>query len=183
LESLKYFTTHTRYLITLRSRTSTYKSLLLFRLASVEVSAVGEASNGTSLKDVGVSIQQDGRDLQMYAMEATCPHLGADLSHAEIEECEDDVVAVCPWHRYAEPELVLGCINKIWARYDFDLRTGKSETGLRACVYGVRILRAQSNPEVLVEAPTGDHWELVELKPVSEGINHVPLHAQGLHST
>jgi len=50
----------------------------------------------------GISIQ-DGRDLQMYAMEATCPHLGADLSHAEIEECEGDVVAVCPWHRYVDP--------------------------------------------------------------------------------
>jgi nitrite reductase/ring-hydroxylating ferredoxin subunit len=32
-------------------------------------------------------------------MESTCPHLGADLSHAEIEECETSVVAVCPWHR------------------------------------------------------------------------------------
>lgn len=134
---------------------------------------MGEASNG-------VSIQQNGRDLQMYAMEATCPHLGADLSHAEIEECEDDIVAVCPWHGYAEPELVLRHV-KIWSRYDFDLRTGKSETGLRACVYGVRILRAQSNPEVLVESPTEDHWELVELKPVSEGTNHIPLDAQGLH--
>jgi len=60
-------------------------------------------------------------------------------------------------------------------RYDFDLRTGKSETGLRACVYGVRILHGQSNPEVWVEAPTEDHWEIVELKPVSEGTNHIPL--------
>lgn len=44
--------------------------------------------------------------MQMYAMEAQCPHLGADMSYAEIEEYEDDneeeemsVVAVCPWHR------------------------------------------------------------------------------------
>ena len=115
----------------------------------------------------------------MYAMEATCPHLGADLSHAEIEECEDDIVAVCPWHRYVGPDFVLRRI-KIWARYDFDLRTGKSETGLRACVYSVRILRGQSNPEVWVEAPTEDHWELVDLRPVSEGTNHIPLDAQDL---
>ena len=33
-------------------------------------------------------------------MESACPHLGADLSHAEIEECDSGVVAVCPWHRY-----------------------------------------------------------------------------------
>jgi nitrite reductase/ring-hydroxylating ferredoxin subunit len=37
---------------------------------------------------------------QIYVMESTCPHLGADLSHAEIEECESSVVAVCPWHRF-----------------------------------------------------------------------------------
>ena len=36
---------------------------------------------------------------QIYVMESSCPHLGADLSHAEIEECETSVVAVCPWHR------------------------------------------------------------------------------------
>ena len=36
---------------------------------------------------------------QIYVMEATCPHLGADLSHADIEEYDDSLVAVCPWHR------------------------------------------------------------------------------------
>ena len=136
-----------------------------------------EAPNGSSINGASV---QDGRELQMYAMEATCPHLGADLSHAEIEECEDDIVAVCPWHRCVHPDLILCCI-KIRARYDFDLRTGRSETGLRACVYSVRILREQSNSEVWVEAPTEDHWELVELRPVSEGTNHIPLGAQNLH--
>ena len=137
-----------------------------------------EAPNGSSIERAPV---QDGRDLQMYAIEATCPHLGADLSHAEIEECEDDIVAVCPWHRYVGLDFLLRCVT-IRARYDFDLRTGKSETGLRACVYSVRILRGQSNHEVWVEAPTEDHWELVELKPVSEGTNHIPLEAQVLHA-
>lgn len=41
-------------------------------------------------------------------MEASCPHLGADLSHADIEdldfeadelEHEPEKVIVCPWHR------------------------------------------------------------------------------------
>jgi hypothetical protein len=39
---------------------------------------------------------------QIYVMESSCPHLGADLSHAEIEECETTVVAVCPWHRQVQ---------------------------------------------------------------------------------
>ncbi|TFK38394.1 hypothetical protein BDQ12DRAFT_683598 [Crucibulum laeve] len=91
---------------------------------------------------------------QIYVMESSCPHLGADMSHAEIEECESSVVAVCPWHRY-----------------DFDLRTGHSETGLRACTYVVEV---EKDPEdgvdkVYIETPEGgSNWRLVELRPVSE---------------
>lgn len=87
-------------------------------------------------------------------MESSCPHLGADLSHAEIEECESSVVAVCPWHRY-----------------DFDLKTGKSETGLVACTYAVEVKHdsADELDKVYVETPKGGtHWRLVELRPVSE---------------
>ncbi|PCH34824.1 DUF455-domain-containing protein [Wolfiporia cocos MD-104 SS10] len=86
-------------------------------------------------------------------MEANCPHLGADMSHAEIEECDTGVVAVCPWHRY-----------------DFDLRTGVSETGLKACTYAVDIRTDEKGHEdVWVETPeNGSSWRLVELRPVSE---------------
>ncbi|KAG6840230.1 hypothetical protein C0991_008059 [Blastosporella zonata] len=87
-------------------------------------------------------------------MESSCPHLGADLSHADIEEHESNLVAVCPWHRY-----------------DFDLRTGKSETGLRACTYAVEVKADPSDgtDNVWVETPTGGSgWRLVELRPVSE---------------
>jgi hypothetical protein len=65
-----------------------YHQLILFRLA-----------NGDAL----LTRQEDDQSSegeQMYAMEAACPHLGADMSHAEIEECETGLVAVCPWHRY-----------------------------------------------------------------------------------
>lgn len=98
---------------------------------------------------------------QLYVMEASCPHLGADLSHAEIEECETGLVAVCPWHRY-----------------DFDLRTGKSEMGLKACTYAVRLVPSsgkdhhqsdKSGDTVYIETPEGGSgWRLVELRPVSE---------------
>ncbi|THH32753.1 hypothetical protein EUX98_g1454 [Antrodiella citrinella] len=86
-------------------------------------------------------------------MEAQCPHLGADISHADIEECEDSLVLVCPWHRY-----------------DFDLRTGHSETGLKACTYAVEIREDEEDLEtVWVETPEGESdWRLVELRPVSE---------------
>jgi hypothetical protein len=61
-------------------------------------------------------------------------------------------------------------------RYDFDLRTGKSETGLRACTYAVDIRTDPTDGAdvVWVETPEGgSSWRLVELQPVSEGT--IPL--------
>ena len=80
---IKKILTHTRFLLTLRSSEGIYKSLLLFRLSN---DAQNKAEDGRSADDI-------------YVMESACPHLGADMSHADIEECEDGVVAVCPWHR------------------------------------------------------------------------------------
>ncbi|KZS86767.1 DUF455-domain-containing protein [Sistotremastrum niveocremeum HHB9708] len=141
LSTLSGVSSHTRFLFTLRSSSSKYHSLLLFRLSP----------SSHSPND------------QLYVMESACPHLGADLSHAEIEEAipEDhdgfgppEVVAVCPWHRY-----------------DFDLRTGVSDTGLRACTYRVEI----RGDEVWVEKPSlSEEWELVELRPVSEDFADPP---------
>jgi hypothetical protein len=93
-------------------------------------------------------------------MESTCPHLGADLSHADIEDTDTGLVAVCPWHRY-----------------DFDLRTGHSETGLTACTYRVETRPDESDSKgpslmVWIESPPCEDdglWEVVELRPVSEG--------------
>ena len=31
-------------------------------------------------------------DPELYVMESTCPHLGAELSHADIEDCGPDSV-------------------------------------------------------------------------------------------
>lgn len=57
-------------------------------------------------------------------------------------------------------------------RYDFDLQTGKSDTGLKACTYKVEV---KTDPEdnqdkVYMEEPEGGTgWKVVELRPVSEG--------------
>ncbi|KAF8579145.1 DUF455-domain-containing protein [Ramaria rubella] len=136
LATLSQLSTHTRFLFTLRSESGVYHSLLLFRLSG-------------SSED----------ELSLYVMESACPHLGADLSHAEIEECGLDVVAVCPWHRY-----------------DFNLNSGASETGLKACTYAVEIRPDQNDGgEVWVEAPEdGKGWEVVELRPVSEAFADPP---------
>lgn len=74
--------------MTLRSQEGKYHSLIIFRLStSRDASPVEESGSNDTIEQ------------QLYAMEAHCPHLGADISHADIEECEDSMVLVCPWHR------------------------------------------------------------------------------------
>ena len=104
LASLSQLLTHTRFFVTLRSPDGAYHSLILFRLAS-ESEPWSSDSNLESAAACGS--KQDGtpsKSRQIYVMEASCPHLGADMSHADIEEYGDEdedpsIVAVCPWHR------------------------------------------------------------------------------------
>ncbi|KAL4062655.1 hypothetical protein V8B97DRAFT_1874662 [Scleroderma yunnanense] len=141
---------HSRFLLTLRSQEGKYHSLILFRLSTGhDDSLLSNVSQQSTLHS----------HHQLYAMESACPHLGADMSHADIEECEDSVVVVCPWHRY-----------------DFDLRTGESETGLRACTYAVKVEPHEPGGLhiVWVEAPDNSQWQLVELRPVSESFAELP---------
>ncbi len=81
--------------------------MILFRLSTVEdISTCGsdnvlgtDMTFGSATKESDSSYRLNTNPKQLYAMEASCPHLGADLTHAEIEECDNSVVAVCPWHR------------------------------------------------------------------------------------
>ncbi|KAI0824449.1 DUF455-domain-containing protein [Trametes gibbosa] len=134
---------HSRFFLTLRSQEGTYHSLILFRLTPGQL-----PENGIDEGDTPLNVRD-----QIYVMEANCPHLGADMSHAEIEECDTGLVAVCPWHRY-----------------DFDLKTGHSETGLKACTYNTENRVDDSGMEhIWVETPAGGrNWRLVEFRPVSE---------------
>ena len=99
VSSLKQLLSHFRYLLTLRSQEGRYHSLILFRLTPSE-SAVAIHPHTSGASGNLSSIESEQIAQQLYAMEAQCPHLGADISHAEIEECESSLVLVCPWHRY-----------------------------------------------------------------------------------
>ncbi|KAI0263567.1 hypothetical protein BC834DRAFT_886329 [Gloeopeniophorella convolvens] len=139
--------THFRYFLNLRSEEGNYHSLILFRLS--------ESSDAVVPPDV-----REHNINQLYAMESACPHLGADLSHADIEEYDGSTVVVCPWHRY-----------------DFDIETGDSMTGLKACIYKVEVRsEPEGGPEkVWLETPEeGRGWRLVELRPVSEEFSDPP---------
>lgn len=62
--------THSRFLLTLRSAEGTYHTLILFRLSSPNTEQDGESPDET--------VDKTNKYLQLYAMESTCPHLGAD---------------------------------------------------------------------------------------------------------
>ncbi|CAL1702545.1 unnamed protein product [Somion occarium] len=127
----QHLLTHSRFLVTLRSQEGKYRSLIIFRLSTSRDVPHDEDSE-----------LNDKNDQQLYAMEAHCPHLGADISHADIEDCDDNLILVCPWHRY-----------------DFDLRTGHSDTGMKACTYTIEV-RGNENG--------------LELRPVSEAFADPP---------
>jgi hypothetical protein len=70
-------------------------------------------------------------------------------------------------------------------RYDFDLRTGKSETGLTACTYAVEIRTDPTDGVgvVWMETPEeGSNWRLVQLQPVSEGSIFISIEIRDLHT-
>ncbi|CAD6896553.1 unnamed protein product [Tilletia controversa] len=147
-----------RHHLTLRhGKTAQYHSLLLFTFPS------DKDGNGKN-------------KAKFYCMEATCPHLGAPLENASIEDVEDedeieDAVIVCPWHEY-----------------DFSLRTGESSTGMSTCVYTIE----ERDGQIWIDPPkpeagSSDDWEIVELRPISEAFTsreqNVNLTSQmnGLH--
>ena len=102
ISPLAKLATHSRFFLTLRSQEGEYHSLILFRLTAGQL-----PENGLE-QDAGSS--QSFRD-QIYVMEANCPHLGADMSHAEIEECDTGVVVLWPWHKCVCPLVGVGCLH------------------------------------------------------------------------
>ncbi|KAF7328772.1 DUF455-domain-containing protein [Mycena venus] len=157
ISPFKNLLTHSRFLLTLRSEQGKYHSLILFRLSPASdaiwdkkaISASDDVAGnaGTPAKSAGML-----ENRQIYVMESTCPHLGADMSHAEIEEFEDTTVAVCP--------------------YDFDLRTGKSEMGIKTCTYAVEV---KTDPQDDIEKgkfadpPPPPSQPIAQINPVVPG--------------
>lgn len=109
----KQFLSHFRYLLTLRSEQGKYHSLILFRLA--DSGSLESRLDTLDIANDRDNVLVDHKYKQLYLMESACPHLGADMSHADIEECEDSVVAVCPWHRCVDHRSSL-CADAILPR-------------------------------------------------------------------
>ncbi|KAI1181732.1 hypothetical protein F5B17DRAFT_423876 [Nemania serpens] len=84
-----------------------------------------------------------------YAMEAECPHAGGPMADAHVDIEDSSYVASCPWHAY-----------------DFNLDTGESSYGVKACTYPVRL----EDGRVLLRLPEAEDVQLSAIQAVSEKV-------------
>ncbi|KAJ6092836.1 hypothetical protein N7486_008125 [Penicillium sp. IBT 16267x] len=86
-----------------------------------------------------------------YAMEAECPHAGGPMADSLIDIEDSAYVASCPWHAY-----------------DFNVETGESSVGIKACTYPIDVC----GDNVMLDFPVEDdlHVELAKIEPVSEKV-------------
>ncbi|XP_043079347.1 Rieske domain-containing protein [Puntigrus tetrazona] len=97
---------------------------------SVSWRLIGPVSE-LSKKQCRLMYSSDGRDAdvclfhvngEFFAMDARCAHSGGPLCDGDIEEADGVLQVFCPWHDY-----------------DFNLKTGKSSTGLQQQVHEVKL--------------------------------------------
>ncbi|KAJ5689588.1 hypothetical protein N7462_003980 [Penicillium macrosclerotiorum] len=86
-----------------------------------------------------------------YAMEAECPHAGGPMADAQVDIEDSAYIVSCPWHAY-----------------DFNVETGESSVGIKACTFPVDV----QDGSVTISFPLedGDHVELNKIEPVSEKV-------------
>ncbi|CAG8365470.1 unnamed protein product [Penicillium salamii] len=86
-----------------------------------------------------------------YAMEAECPHAGGPMADSSVDIEDSAYVASCPWHAY-----------------DFNVETGESSVGLKACTFPVDV----RGEFVALDFPVehGAAVSLASVDPVSEKI-------------
>ncbi|XP_059425454.1 Rieske domain-containing protein isoform X1 [Carassius carassius] len=91
---------------------------------SVSWRLIGPVSE-LSKKQCRLIYSSEGRDAdvclfqvngEFFVMDARCAHSGGPLCDGDIEEADGVLQVFCPWHDY-----------------DFNLKTGKSSTGLQVC--------------------------------------------------
>ena len=85
-----------------------------------------------------------------YAMEAECPHAGGPMGEALVDIEDSSYIASCPWHAY-----------------DFNLDSGESSYGVKACTFPVLV---QGNELVLQLINADDDVSMVSFDPISEKV-------------
>ncbi|KAL4975555.1 hypothetical protein BDW66DRAFT_66304 [Aspergillus desertorum] len=112
------------------------KRLVLFRLPTIDAGGRSRAKNESP----------DG--WSYYAMEAECPHAGGPMEAAQVDIEDSAYIASCPWHAY-----------------DFNVETGESSVGIKACTFTIDV----QDDAVTLAYPL-DGVSVAKLEPVSEKI-------------
>lgn len=113
------------------------KRLVLFRLPSIEpTKSKTEAANETE------------NGWSFYAMEAECPHAGGPMEDSQVDIEDSAYIVSCPWHAY-----------------DFNVETGESSFGVKACTYPVEI-----RGETIFLTYPEEGISLKQLEPVTEQV-------------
>ncbi|KAI0592919.1 hypothetical protein F4775DRAFT_580214 [Biscogniauxia sp. FL1348] len=84
-----------------------------------------------------------------YAMEAECPHAGGPMTEAHIDIEDSSYIASCPWHAY-----------------DFNVETGESSYGTKACTFPVSI----RDGRVSLYLAGAEGVQLSYIEPISEKV-------------
>ncbi|KAI1808726.1 Rieske [2Fe-2S] domain protein [Daldinia bambusicola] len=84
-----------------------------------------------------------------YAMEAECPHAGGPMAEAHIDIEDSSYIASCPWHAY-----------------DFNVETGESSYGIKACTFPVTV----QGERVSIQIAGAETLQLDRIEPVSEKV-------------
>ncbi|KAI2616813.1 DUF455-domain-containing protein [Hypoxylon sp. NC1633] len=114
------------------------KRLVLFRLPKIDRS------------DAVAPLPAEGTDAwTYYAMEAECPHAGGPLADAHIDIEDSSYIASCPWHAY-----------------DFNVETGESSYGIKACTFPVTIQDGRAS----IHVAEAENLQLAKIEPVSEKV-------------
>ncbi|KAI0377238.1 DUF455-domain-containing protein [Hypomontagnella monticulosa] len=115
------------------------KRLVLFRLPRIGRSDSAVAPLATGNLD----------SWTYYAMEAECPHAGGPMAEAHIDIEDSSYIASCPWHAY-----------------DFNVETGESSYGIKACTFPVTV----QDGRVSIHVAEAENLLLAKIEPVSEKV-------------
>lgn len=132
--------TNARYVIHL----SDGKRLVLFRLPTIDPPTSRERTAAAA------AANETANGWAFYAMEAECPHAGGPMEDSAVDIEDSAYVASCPWHAY-----------------DFNVETGESSVGIKACTYPVVVVGERVGLLYPVdEGVVG----LVRMEPVTEKV-------------
>ncbi|KAI8626204.1 beta-1,4-xylosidase [Xylariaceae sp. FL1651] len=101
------------------------------------------------INEPGVSAALGSHGWIYYAMEAECPHAGGPMADAHVDIEDSSYIASCPWHAY-----------------DFNLDTGESSYGMKACTFPVHLQEGR----VLLQFTEAQGVQLMTIEAVSEKV-------------